>query len=104
MDTYIRNEIYNKNKRIDKAARNDDELMRNKKTVDMKRIKEIKSLRNEVELMYRSSRMNQEKFGVLRANSPIPDLNDRHGSESISKYLPPMTLKEVRLLVFHSYS
>jgi hypothetical protein len=43
--------------------------------------------------MYRSSKMNEEKFGVLRADSPIPDLNDRYGNESISKYLPPIHFK-----------
>ena len=95
MDSYIRNEIFNKSKRIDKTVRNENELNRSKNILDMRRIKEIKSLRNEVELMYRSSKMNEEKFGVLRANSPIPDLNDRNGRESIGRYLPPIMLKEV---------
>jgi hypothetical protein len=67
----------------------------------MKRIKQIKSLRNEVELMYRSSRMNQEKFCVLRAHSPIPDLNDRNGYESVGRYLPPLILKEVCFYLYN---
>jgi hypothetical protein len=101
MDTYLRNEVYNKNKRVEKAARNEEELLRNKNIIDMKRIKQIKSLRNEVELMYRSSRMNQEKFCVLRAHSPIPDLNDRNGYESVGRYLPPLILKEVCFYLYN---
>lgn len=45
--------------------------------------------------MYRSSKMNEEKFGVLRADSPLPDLNDKDGKEGISRYLPPIYTNQV---------
>jgi hypothetical protein len=48
MDAYVRNEVYNKSKRVSKTVRSDEELLRNKSVLDMKRIKEIKSLRTEV--------------------------------------------------------
>lgn len=50
MDTFVRNEIYNKNKRIHKSVRSYDELIRNKNIMDQTRIKQIKAFRNEVSL------------------------------------------------------
>ncbi len=43
-----------------------------------------------VELMYRSSKMNEEKVNVMRANVPLPDINDVEGKDSIIRYLPPI--------------
>jgi hypothetical protein len=43
-----------------------------------------------IELMYRSSKMNEEKMNVMRANMPLPDINDVDGKDSIIRYLPPI--------------
>ena len=43
-----------------------------------------------IELMYRSSKMNEEKVNVMRSNVPLPDLNDAEGKDSIVRYLPPI--------------
>lgn len=50
-----------------------------------------------IELMYRSSKLNEERVNVMRTNSPLPDLNDNQGKESIIRYLPPINLHDVRL-------
>lgn len=95
MDSFVRNEIYNKSTKASKITRNNDELIRNTNILDMSELKKIKTLRNEIELMYRSSKLNEEKVCVLRSNSPLPDLNDRYGKEGIKKYLPPIESNEV---------
>lgn len=43
-----------------------------------------------IELMYRSSKMNEQKVNVMRANVPLPDMNDNEGKDSIIRYLPPI--------------
>lgn len=95
MDAFIRNEIYHKRNQVYESVRNEDEMLRAKTILDMKRVKEINSLRNETELMYRSSKLNEEKAAILRhIDSPFPDLNDRNGNESVvRRYLPPIDLK-----------
>ena len=40
--------------------------------------------------MFRSSKLNEEKSGIMQANSPLPDLNNNNGNDSISRYLPPI--------------
>lgn len=45
---------------------------------------------NKIELMYRSSKMNEERMNVMRANMPLPDMNDSMGNDSIMRYLPPI--------------
>lgn len=45
---------------------------------------------NKIELMYRSSKMNEERMNVMRANMPLPDMNDAMGNDSIMRYLPPI--------------
>lgn len=50
---------------------------------------------HKIELMYRSSKMNEEKMMLMRTNSPLPDLNDAEGKESIVRYLPPINLNDV---------
>lgn len=57
---------------------------------DTSRMKKNKILRNEIELMYRSSKMNEEKVNMMRANVPLPDMNDNEGKHSILRYLPPI--------------
>ncbi len=49
-----------------------------------------------IELMYRSSKMNEEKVNVMRANVPLPDLNDQEGKESIMRYLPYLNVKSLK--------
>jgi len=34
--------------------------------------------------------MNEEKMNVMRANMPLPDINDVDGKDSIIRYLPPI--------------
>lgn len=49
-----------------------------------------------IELMYRSSKLNEERVSYMRTNqSPLPDLNDHEGKESIIRYLPPIDLSDV---------
>ena len=50
---------------------------------------------SKIELMYRSSKMNEERMMLMRTNSPLPDLNDTHGKESIVRYLPSINLNTV---------
>jgi len=102
MDAFLRNEIHNKSNKANKITRSDEELMRNVNLLDMSQLKKIKTLRNKIELMYRSSKLNEEKVCVLRTNSPLPDLNDRFGRDGISKYLPPIEQKEQKKLRINS--
>ena len=55
---------------------------------------------HKIELMYRSSKMNEEKMMLMRTNSPLPDLNDAEGKESIVRYLLPINLNDVYLFIF----
>lgn len=55
---------------------------------------------SKVELMYRSSKMNEERMMLMRSNSPLPDLNDVHGKESINKYLPSINFNNVNFYQF----
>ncbi len=48
-----------------------------------------------IELMYRSSKLNEERVNVMRSNSPLPNINDNDGKESIIRYLPPINLNDV---------
>jgi hypothetical protein len=50
---------------------------------------------SKIELMYRSSKMNEERMMLMRTNSPLPDLNDLNGKESIIRYLPSINLHNV---------
>ena len=50
---------------------------------------------SKIELMYRSSKMNEERMMLMQANSPLPDLNDLNGKESIVRYLPAINLHSV---------
>lgn len=52
-----------------------------------------------IELMYRSSKMNEERSNMLRVGSPLPDINDNEGKESIVRYLPSIDLSEVCIFV-----
>jgi hypothetical protein len=58
---------------------------------------------HKIELMYRSSKMNEEKMMLMRTNSPLPDLNDAEGKESIVRYLPPINLNDVCINIFLFY-
>lgn len=57
---------------------------------DTSRIKRNKIFRSEIELMYRSSKMNENKVSMMRTNLPLPDMNDAEGKDSIIRYLPPI--------------
>jgi hypothetical protein len=62
---------------------------------DYSRMKRARILRNELELMYRSSKLNAEKVNILQSNANLPDLNDNQGKESISRYLPLIDQNQV---------
>lgn len=73
---------------------------------DTSRMKENNVYRSEIELMYRSSKMNEVKVNVMRANVPLPDINDAEGKDSIVRYLPPIANlnNEMRALTRNQYS
>ena len=50
--------------------------------------------------MYRSSKLNEQRVNIMRTNSPLPNVNDNEGKESIIRYLPPINLNEVSLKNF----
>ena len=51
---------------------------------------------SKIELMYRSSKMNEERMMLMRTNSPLPDLNDLNGKESsVVRYLPSINFHNV---------
>lgn len=59
-----------------------------------------KKSHKKIELMYRSSKMNEERMNVMRANMPLTDINDSMGNDSIMRYLPPiMNLNNVSSLM-----
>lgn len=58
---------------------------------------------SKIELMYRSSKMNEERMMLMRTNSPLPDLNDAQGKESIVRYLPSINLNTVNYLISPFY-
>jgi hypothetical protein len=64
---------------------------------DYSRMKRARILRNELELMYRSSKLNAEKVNILQSNANLPDLNDNQGKESISRYLPLIDQNHVNI-------
>ena len=64
---------------------------------DMSRVKQARIYRNELELMYRSSKMNEEKVNFLRGSNSTFDVNEQIGKQSIIKYLPAIDLNGVRL-------
>jgi len=67
---------------------------------DFSRMKRARILRNELELMYRSSKLNAEKVNILQSNANLPDLNDNQGKESISRYLPLIDQNKVKIKFF----
>ena len=56
--------------------------------MDQTRIHNAQDFRHKVELMFRSSNINQDRTKVLLYNNPPPDLNDQEGKEGIDRYLP----------------
>ena len=58
---------------------------------DVERVEHAQTSRHQLELMFRSSHMNEDRAAVLQFNNPIPDLNNRHGGESVARYLPSWT-------------
>ena len=55
---------------------------------DFRRVVAAQTSRHRLELMYRSSRMNEDRFNVLLHNNPPPDLNNMTGDESVARYMP----------------
>ena len=55
---------------------------------DFERVHNAQTSRHKLELMFRSSHMNEDRAAVLQFNNPIPDLNNRNGGESVARYLP----------------
>ena len=55
---------------------------------DHSRVVGAQTSRHRLELMYRSSRMNEDRFNVLTFNNPLPDLNNQGGDESVARYMP----------------
>lgn len=56
--------------------------------VDRKRLMHALDLRHKIELMGRSSKINQDKANILLYNNPMPDLVNASGQDSIDRYLP----------------
>lgn len=98
MDSFMRNAklksgLSENNKNLLTSSKAIDvELAKYSRVIDMTRLNKTKILRNEIELMYRSSKMNEERMMLMRTNSPLPDLNDAQGKESIVRYLPSINL------------
>lgn len=56
--------------------------------LDQSRIHAAQDYRHKVDLMYRSSRTNRDRCGVLMYNNPMPDLNNWEGGDSVQRYMP----------------
>ena len=56
--------------------------------MDQSRIHNAQDFRHKVELMFRSSNINQDRTRVLLYNNPPPDLNNFEGTEGIDRYMP----------------
>ncbi|CAF0922621.1 unnamed protein product [Brachionus calyciflorus] len=88
-------EIMKRNKK-NTISKEEEEEEINKiiRPTDMSRVKQARIYRNELELMYRSSKMNEEKVNFLKITSAPLDLNDQIGKQSIIKYLPGIDLHD----------
>ena len=65
---------------------------------DHGRVVGAQNSRHQLELMFRSSHMNEDRANVLQFNNPIPDLNNLQGEESVARYMPSwVDFDEVRL-------
>lgn len=56
--------------------------------MDQSQIRNAQDFRHKVELMFRSSHINEDRSKVLMFNNPMPDLNNKQGEESVDRYLP----------------
>lgn len=66
--------------------------------LDKKKLLHTLDVRHKIELMGRSSKINEDKANILLYNNPPPDLVNAAGEEGIDRYLPA-SLEEVRLMV-----
>lgn len=56
--------------------------------LDQSVVQEAQNYRHRMELMFRSSQKNQDRFNVLTFNNPVPNLNNMTGEESVARYMP----------------
>lgn len=56
--------------------------------LDRRRLLHTLDVRHKIELMGRSSKLNQDKTNILLYNNPVPDLVNASGEEGIDRYLP----------------
>lgn len=86
--------ILNK-ERINKNSSNqDEEIAKVINPVDMSRVLKARVYRDELELMYRSSKMNEIRTNIINKSDPLY-LNNEKDNTSIVKYLPPGDNKNV---------
>ena len=56
--------------------------------MDRSKMAGAQKYRHQMELMFRSSTMNEDKCRVLMYNNPPPDMNNWSGDESVQRYIP----------------
>ena len=56
--------------------------------LDRTRLRAAQQLRYKVELMFRSSTINEDRSQVMLYNDPIPNVNNREGEEGVARYMP----------------
>ena len=56
--------------------------------LDQTVVQDAQNYRHKMELMFRSSQKNEDRFRVLSFNNPIPNLNNATGEESVARYMP----------------
>ena len=56
--------------------------------LDQSQVQNAQEYRHKVEIMFRSSHINEDRSRVLMFNNPIPNVNNVGGEESCSRYMP----------------
>jgi len=68
--------------------------------LDKKKLMQTLDIRHKIELMERSSKINQDKTDILLYNNPVPDLVNASGEEGIDRYLSDRLEDVCKYLLF----
>ena len=71
--------------------------------MDDAKIRAAQNKQRQINVMYRTSRINEDKFSILTFNNPLDHLAKPEVPESVSAYMPSWTEQErgVSCTVFH---
>ncbi|CAH1784289.1 unnamed protein product [Owenia fusiformis] len=84
---FIREGLHQK-KKVIKRNYGGNDVPDMERLMDQSKYLAIKDLQHKTEMMYRTSHRNEDRTRIMTFNNPLPDMNNKEGNDSISRYLP----------------